>query len=679
VAREVFAVFARHSDQGSPGWRDAERRREWMRPWVAADPDSPSAPRPSGGRPVLAVMDYGHPGANRASANIGDHIQSVAALGHLVRHRRVRLHGREELVGLLTDLRERTRPERRLEDVDADLEVMTVHRDASMYEPVPPGTWVLAFGWFMHALFGMRYGFPLHANLRPIFVSFHCSKRGLLTPEAVAYLRRYGPVGCRDRTTTDLLLSLGVPAFFSGCLTTTIETVFPDRAERPAAGAPVAYVDVPAQDGGVAYRHSSGEVRERSFEANVAIAVDRLDTYSTRHSRVVTSRLHCYLPLRAMGVDVELHPKNPADVRYDGLVGVGEPEFGAMRDGLLAKLERVFTAILSGRSEADVYGLWREITAADVAAAEARRRGERTLPAPVEDVPARLARTVPKPVTPGRAGDAVHCAVVVPKGTGRRLPALVASVLEHASRPLHLWLLGLPGTGPVHRHVTDRFDEPAVSLLPARGLRRGLATPSGVRPSAETVLRLLLPDALADVDRLVVLPLAAIATADVAELADLDLGEHGLAAPRTHGRDEASGFGVIFAAADRLRDRPDAAAALRRTALARHAFDFDAFTHDVLVLDLERLRRERFSAQALALVREYGLDDTEVLHLLFGPDRATVPDRWAAVPTRMPPQGAGLIHWADGVKPWQAPLTPERELWRRYATDQRVRARTSAR
>ena len=63
--------------------------------------------------------------------------------------------------------------------------MITVHRDASMYQPIPEDTWVLCFGWYMHALFELRHGFPLHRNLRPIFVSFHCNKRGLLTPDAI--------------------------------------------------------------------------------------------------------------------------------------------------------------------------------------------------------------------------------------------------------------------------------------------------------------------------------------------------------------------------------------------------------------------------------------------------------------------------------------------------------------
>ena len=109
---------------------------------------------------------------------------------------------------------------------------MAVDRDASMYNEVPEGTWTLAFGWYMHALFGVRYGFPFHKNLQPIFVSFHCNKRGLLTPEAIDYLRAHGPIGCRDWTTVDILLSVDVPAFFSGCLTTTVNTVFPDLVGR---------------------------------------------------------------------------------------------------------------------------------------------------------------------------------------------------------------------------------------------------------------------------------------------------------------------------------------------------------------------------------------------------------------------------------------------------------------
>ena len=660
LARAAFAAFDRRVTDDSP----LRRRRDTLRPWIEADPDSPTAVPPPAGRRTIAVMDYGHPGLRRASANLGDHIQTIAALGHLVRHQGVRLHGRPQLTGLLGRLRDRTLPERRLDAVRADVEVMTVHRDASMYQPIPEDTWVLCFGWYMHALFELRHGFPLHRNLRPIFVSFHCNKRDLLTPDAIEYLKRYGPVGCRDWTTVHLLLSCGVPAFFSGCVTTTIDTVFPHLDAPPAPDAPDAYVDIPPDDvpaGAPTFRHSSPAVRRRSFVRNVGDALELLETYRREHRAVVTSRLHCYLPLRSLGTDVEFRPKNGADVRFDGLIGIDDDAFDAMRAGLLDRLEQVHALILAGRPEADVYALWRRLAAADVAAAHERHSPALELPPVAPDAARALERARTQTVAHGApGGHPVHCAVVLPKRGGLALSVLVASLQEHASRPLHLWVLARPGRSAVERRLGARFPQLSFSWVPIRGLARAI--------------RVVLPDLLAGVGRAVVLPLPAVATGDVAELAELDIGEHAFAAPRKPGTAGVSGFGVINAAAARLSDRTEAAAALRRTAYARHRFDFDAFTGDVLVLDLARLRREPLGAQALALMQEFGLSELEALHYLAGPGRATVPERWAAVPTRTPRRGPGLVHWADRVKPWERELTPERELWRRYAARYRRQA-----
>ena len=673
VAREAFAVFERHVREDPRRWRDGDLQVEWMRPWIAADSNSPTAPPP--GRRTFAIVDYGHPGANRASANIGDHIQTIAALGHLVRHQNVRLHGPEPLLGLLGDLRERTRPELRRTEIDADLEVMTVHRDASMYEEIPDDAWVLCFGWYMHALFSMRHGFPLHRNLRPIFISFHCNKRDLLTPEAVDYLKRYGPVGCRDWTTVYLLTSIGVPAFFSGCVTTTINTVFPDLDEAPPADAPVGYVDaLEPPPGAVTYRHSEGIVRKRPFVDNVRAGIDLLETYRRKHRRIVTSRLHCYLPVRSIGTEVEFEPSNRSDVRFDGLLGIDDKAFDAIRTGIRDKLEQVLGAIAAGRPEDEVYALWREITADDVAEAERRRAREHPLGAG-PDVTERLRAVRAATVTSERtadapAGDPVHVAIINTKGMERpelEPAALVETLLEHASRPLHVWVLGSRGgVRPIERRLIRRFPQVTFSWVPTRSLER------------DDQLRLVLPELVPDADRVVVLPMPAVATGDIAELADLDLGPHALAAPTRPGTHGVSGFGVIHAAALRLHVRSDLASDLRRTAHARHAFDFDAFTDDVLVLDLERLRRDRFREEALALADEFALQEREVLHYVFGPGRAEVPERWAVVPTRTPERGAGLLYWPDRVKPWHPVLTPERDRWRRAVAAYRRRAQQVA-
>ena len=594
LARQVFDVFDQHVSRDVPGWPEGPMHRDWMRSWVEADADSPTAPAPPDGRPVLAIMDYGHPGANRASANIGDHIQSIAGLAHVTRHRGVRLHGEDELVGLLTTLRDRTRPEFARDDLDADLEVMAVHRDASMYQPIPEGTWVLCFGWYMHALFTMRHGFPLHRNLRPIFISFHCNKRSLLTPDAVEYLRRYGPVGCRDWTTTHLLNSMGVPAFFSGCVTTTIGGVFPD-APAPRADAPVAYVDVPEDSlpaDAVTYAHSSLAVRRRSFVANAKIALARLETYRREHSRVVTSRLHCHLPLRSIGVESEFVPVNPADVRFAGLIDISDQQFEAIRSGLTEKLEQVLRLMIAGDAEEDVYAAWRVATADEVAVADSELRRSVELQAPAakwaKRVPGVVAATKIHPRRVAKPEPPVDCAVYLPSRSVRGAAALLDSLVEHASRPVRLWALAPPDS-PVDR-LTAAFPEVTINVIPLESLgRRG-----------RQLSLVLLPGLIPDVIRLVVLPTPAVVTADVCELADLELGSRALAAPTRLGATQISGFGVINAAANRLRDSPTAAAELRRAALARHGFDFDAFSPAPLVLDLGRVRREGLMDEGLS-------------------------------------------------------------------------------
>ncbi len=400
--------------------------------------------------------------------------------------------------------------------------------------------------------------------------------------------------------------------------------------------------------------------------ANVYTALELLETYRREHRGVVTSRLHCYLPVRSLGVDVDFRPKNRSDIRFDGLIDIGDDAFDAIRARLLEQLDGVMGEILAGAPEQDVYARWRALTAADVAAAQERHARPARLPPVAAAVGSQVERAVARATAHGAAADgAVHCAVVVPRGSGLSLSVLVASLLEHASRPLHLWLLARPGTEGIERRLAERFPALAFTWVPTRGLARELTTPTGARPAG--IGRLLLPDLLPGVDRVVLLTLPAVAAGDVAELADLDLGGHALAAATRPGVAEASGFGVIHAAAARLGDRTRAASALRRTAHARHAFDFDAFAGHVLVLDLARLRADGFTAQALPLVEEFGLDDAEVLHYLLGPQRAALPDRWAVVPTRAPAGGAALLHWADRVKPWQPPLTPQRDRWRAYA------------
>lgn len=640
---------------------DVATEVEWLQPWL----DTPAGDAgPSHDHVRFALLDYRQPGRAKTSQNIGDHIQTLASLGHLVRHQNIRFHGDPALVEFVRDMQERVRPDR-LERTTAerDVSLTVISRDASSYQPIPEGTWTFAFGWYMHPVFGIRHDFPLHPNLQPIFVSFHCNKREMLTPEAVEYLRRHGPVGCRDWTTVDLLLSIGVPAFFSGCITTTVDTLFPGpRHAEPATESATVYVDMPREmvpHGAATVRHSNRRVKQRGFARNMSDSVRLLEKYMREFDEIVTSRLHCYLPARSLGLRVDFRPKNRTDIRFNGLIDIDDAGFDTMRSKMLSRIETVVTAILDGKSADQVYEVWGSTCADDVAAARSRHT---TTPDPV--APSAPRGNATEPASSAHEEPAHESAdhtptsdlvVVADAADIARLKPTLNSLSAHASRTVRLWLLGDWAQAQL-----NELNEP----YPAMEINR---LPRARVPGATKFL--LLPNLLPSLRRATVIPAGSVVLADVAELSGIALNGQPFAAATTPGLAGRSGFGVIYRAARRLH--PDAASAheLYRLAHARHAFDFDAFDTDVLVLDLDRLRRDRFADTFMPYRDRFGFRAGELLHFYAGPSRAVLPAEWAHVPTREHCDSPKLINWPERAKPWHQPYVPRREVWQRAQQD----------
>ena len=66
---------------------------------------------------------------------------------------------------------------------------------------------------------------PPSKDVLPLLISMHISptkSSGMLTDNGLNYLREYGPVGCRDLGTLEILKKHDVPCYFSGCLTLTL-------------------------------------------------------------------------------------------------------------------------------------------------------------------------------------------------------------------------------------------------------------------------------------------------------------------------------------------------------------------------------------------------------------------------------------------------------------------------
>ncbi len=673
LAGDLLAVADALASKAPADWAHTDARRDRLRSWIDRASRPPPPPVPPG-HISLAILDYKQPDQMQTSINLGDYVQTLAYVGNIVRHQGLRFHGKPDLVGVVTELQERVRPELRLAGTSRDVTLTSVNRDASSYDAIPENSWVVAFGWYMQNIFG-RYDFPLHPNLRPIYVSFHCNRPEMLTPAALDHLRRYGPVGCRDWTTVDLLLSVDIPAFFSGCLTTTVNTVFPDLPgdEVPAAGAPVAYVDVAAPDGAETMPQVDSEVRHSGLAANLRRAVELIEGYRRRYSAVVTSRLHCYLPVRSVGMRAEFRPRNPGDVRFEGLVDLTDAGYATVRHGLLTKLERVLGAIFAGKDE-------HELCAADVERAEARRASVPPIPPPSFDIPNACALIRAKQVViersaPGAGRPKVHFALVGDGNLKEEMRICLTAMVENSARPLHLWILCRDHVPADYHQLAALFPEVSFTWLPCDEVDYGPVLGMLKHVTVSTMDRLLLPDLLPELDRIVYHDIDALPLADVGQLYDWDLQGQPLGARSAVARHVVSGFTNVRRSVKRLRESPTAAHDCLRRMYARHGHDFTAFNAGILVLDLARMRSDGFGREFIQFVEQYGMNDQEVLNCYAGPNRAVLPAQWNSLPTQEVIDDPKIIHWAGALKPWNREYVLLREKWREYA--QRLRDRES--
>jgi hypothetical protein len=360
-------------DELNPGQR---RRLDHLRPWTHPSP----RPAPPPGAVHVGVFYYQQPDRPRGSNNIGDYVQTLSMLGNLARFESAEFSGVDGLGELATELQGRVRPELRIEGEPRQVHLVPVSRDFSAGEQVEDGTWLLAFGWHLHASYELRFGLPYHPSLRPLFVSFHLHSVDALDDETVAYLRKHGPVGCRDWTTVDLLLSAGIDAFFTGCVTSTVDAVFPllrdvDRSQANTIG--VIDADVP---GDLAHQpverltNADPGHRDLDLVTGTRAAIKLLGDYQRRFARIITSRLHAYLPATTLGLDVDFRPKLAGDARFTGLAGLSpdSADLETMRTGLRDLIAASLAVIFSGKPADEVYAAWRARTAPLVEEARAR-------------------------------------------------------------------------------------------------------------------------------------------------------------------------------------------------------------------------------------------------------------------------------------------------------------------
>lgn len=186
-------------------------------------------------------------------------------------------------------------------------------------------------------------------------VSIHISNTSEAPKLNLDYLKKIEPIGCRDKNTQRCLESFGIKAYFSSCLTTTLDIKY--ASDEPRKGIVLSDVEFTIESGRLRYdqvkklfplkrslnrfrylrsvekeltpilqKYKGEEVcytthsapLSTSHEERFALAEDLLKTYA-KAKLVVTSRIHAALPCLALGTPVILVTNKYDSLRYEGL------------------------------------------------------------------------------------------------------------------------------------------------------------------------------------------------------------------------------------------------------------------------------------------------------------------------------------------------------------------------
>jgi len=620
-----------------------------------ADYRRPAAPLEPGAV-SLAIMDYKLLDWSRTSANRGDYVQTLAAIANIARFSDVEFVGGSDLADYLTELQGEIRPERRIAGVRATVHPTPLDRDFASGREYPENTWLLCNGWFMKRSFRGEIDFPFPETVNPLFLSFHIDDPDLMDEEVDARLKPYEPIGCRDWSSVYRLADFGVQAFFTGCLTTTVSQVMP--AGVPVAPERVAVVETDVSDVELAGKRvdvvSQADQRIRDLGLVDAIKDARamLEGYQPV-SKVYTHRLHCYLPCRSMGLDVDFRPKNPSDVRFEGLLRLDADQLHAMRTAIEDRLERIFTAIFGGASRDEVMALWRELAAPDVAYADQYRS---TYPEPQAtsiDVRGVLAGIRPTALrrasASGEVGE-VKVAFAIDQNLEDQLAVVLQSLADTTPSTVDVHIMGRGLDAAYLERLSALLPQFSFTLYAFDGVDYGENLRMLGHITVSTMDRLFLPELLEDVDKVLYLDADILVQDDVAQLYRMDLGDAVIAGKKSTLRLWRNAIRMVTRAS--LRLPPEEAWVLRRRLHHRYRLQTPSFNAGVLLMDLRTMRDERLTEEWLHLVEHCAFNDQDVLNVYADGRVLFLESTWNHAPHHDRVESPRIIHWQGPVKPW---------------------------
>ena len=605
----------------------------------------------------IGIMDYKMIDINFCSHNLGDYVQTMASALAWNQALGLTFDESTEVGSSLNSVLQTSKP---VDNVSScRLNPVVIDRDSSFYKNnYPRNTWFVCNGWYHHSAFStdLEFGFPETVN--PIFVSFHLNKSSQLRPEIISYLKLHQPIGCRDWTTVYMLLSKGVKAFFSGCLTMTIGDLY-HRVDRPLNNQKIACVEAPADSTDsksqvVDFVQVGSDVKGLSITDGIPDSYNMLKKYLD-FNKIYTSRLHCYLPCTSMGLKVGFKPKNESDQRYPGLHPLTLEEFSSVR----AKLRNNLTSAIrfierSKPTKHEFLAYWASLWSEQIQQAEIRYQFGKSLTLStvnidVNDSLNELHNKCISSPSETRPND-VQIAFGFDSNLLEQFEVTTKSLLCNTSSSMSFYILGrdLPREwifSMISKYPQINFNFYDMSII---DYGENVRTLSHITES--TMDRVFL-SSLLPLDKILYLDTDLIVRTDIGELWRTDIGDNMIGGVQTIFDGWKDIMSIILRASKRLDS--ESAENLRRYCYSKFPDSLGSnFNAGVLIMNLQKMRSISFTEEALPFIIHYGLNDQDVLSLIANGQVFKLARDFNVVPTQSYGVDPKIVHWAGPRKPW---------------------------
>jgi lipopolysaccharide biosynthesis glycosyltransferase len=501
-------------------------------------------------------------------------------------------------------------------------------------------TWVWVVGARLDVHFG-RAAALLSRCDRSIVLSLEVADVRALTPQIVQWLKRCAPVGCRDWATVLVLREFGVSAFFTGGI---VAGMLPALPPGPLAA------------------HSRIDRALRRC-ASLLCA----DSESAVSDEQYADGLVCGL------VSQTFSPKPDARQAFEGLLDTTLPALAELHSRAQSRLDALLEALDSRDADAAVGSTWRGVCEPDLKRADEFCAVYADLPAIQLDIDAALtAVRGSNPPNATRSQPRIEVALAVDANLFAQLPVVLESAISNCSAPVRIHLLARGIAPDELLHLKREFGGLAELVVhDFTPVRYGGALRMLPHTTVSTMDRLLLPELLRDIDKIIYLDIDLLVLGDLADLWAVDLAGQRLASKSSSSPGaryvlQMVNHAIVGLPAQQAFD-------VRRRLFAEGPLCCRAFNAGVLVLNLARMREESFALRHIPMIESWAMNDQDVLNIYARDQRIELDPRWNAIPRQDLTDGAWIVHFAGPVKPWSKLYISRARDFHAYAARYRER------